>query len=149
MLVFLVLSQRTDLILITKKFFFSISVQLGWFPLLWSPAYWSISLYNIIYCQFLLVYFLFWVEVILQICLVTLYIALNFSLWLSILLPNLLRIFMIITLNSLLGKLLISTSHSSFGVLSHSLIWNIFLCFFILPNFLCLFICIWYISYSS
>ena len=49
---------------------------------------------------------------------------------------------MIIILNSLLGKLLISTSPSSFPrVLSYSFMWNIFL-FFILPNSLCLYLSI-------
>ena len=57
-------------------------------------------------------------------------------------------IFMIITLNSLFGKFLITISCCSFSdVLSCSFVWNVFLCLFILPN--SLFICIMYINYVS
>ena len=42
---------------------------------------------------------------------------------------------MVISFNSLLGRLLISTLlSSSSGVLSCSFVWNIFLCHLILPN---------------
>ena len=52
-------------------------------------------------------------------------------------------IFIIMTLNSLLDRLLISTSFNSFSeVLSYSFIWNILFCLLILPNSLCVFLCI-------
>ena len=55
-----------------------------------------------------------------------------------------LNIFAISTLNSLLGRLPISTLlNSSFGVLSYLFIWNMFLCCLILPHLLLLFLCIW------
>ena len=47
------------------------------------------------------------------------------SLCSSILLSSSLNSFMIITLNSLLGRLIISCSFSSSGILSHSFLWNI------------------------
>ena len=49
---------------------------------------------------------------------------LTFPLCSSILLPSSLNIFMIITLNFLLGRLLVSTSFSSSGILSYSFTWN-------------------------
>ena len=57
---------------------------------------------------------------------------------------------MTITLNSLSDRLLISVLFSSFPeVLSCSFDWNIFFCLLILPNSLCLFLCIRCISYLS
>lgn len=48
---------------------------------------------------------------------------------------------MIITLNSFLGILLISSLLiSCSGVLAYSFVWNIFLCHLLLPNPLCLFL---------
>ena len=55
--------------------------------------------------------------------------------------PSSLSTFMISTLNSFLGILLISTLLISyFGVLCYSFVWNIFLCLLILPNPLSLFL---------
>ena len=54
---------------------------------------------------------------------------------------------MIVTLNSLWCLLLISISFHPFSeALSFSFIWNIFLSLLILPNSLCLFLCIRYIT---
>ena len=67
----------------------------------------------------------------------------NFSLCSSNHFLNSLNIFMIITLNSLLDRFLISTSlSSSSGSLSYVFIWNTFLCHLGLPNLLFLFLCI-------
>ena len=72
----------------------------------------------------------------------------NFSLCLSSLLSSSLNI-LIITLNSLLGRLFISTSLSFSVVLYCSFIWNIFLCCLIFLNLLFLFLCIWKVIYIS
>ena len=60
--------------------------------------------------------------------------------------------FMIVILNSLLAILLISISLRSLAMIwSYSSIWDIFLCLLILPNSLCLFLCVRkdnYVSYT-
>ena len=59
-------------------------------------------------------------------------------------------IFLILVLNSLSGRLLIFIPLKSFSeVLPCSFVWNILLCFFILPDPLFLFLCIRQISYIS
>lgn len=57
---------------------------------------------------------------------------------------------MAITLDHLLGRLLISLLFSSFSeVLSCSFDWTMFLCILILPSSLYLFLCVRYISFAS
>ena len=66
---------------------------------------------------------------------------LKFTLCSSILLLSSVSIFIIIALNSFLGRLLISTSLSSFSdIMSCSFVWNTLLCLLILPNSLCFFL---------
>ena len=75
---------------------------------------------------------------------------LKFLLCSFIILPSLVGIFMIITLNYLSGRLLIFISLMSFaGDLSCSLVWNVFLCLLILSDYLCLSTCIRQNTYFS
>ena len=116
MLVCLMLSQRSlklsSFLFTLFSFFCSVSVI---------STTLSSSLPNcfshIIYCWFFLMYF-YLIYCVLDLCLVLLYIfsllkTSNFSLCSFILLLSSLNIFMIITLNSLLGRLPVSTSLSS------------------------------------
>lgn len=66
---------------------------------------------------------------------------LNISLCLTIHDLSSLSIFMIVILNSLFSRLLISISLSSSGIFPF--VWNIFLCHFMSPNLLFLFVCVW------
>ena len=123
-----------------KKKAFSFLFSLGdWKTLLCLSVHWSVPLYHLICCWFLLVYFFLLVIVSFALFgsplyFLTLLEASTFSLSLSSFCPSSLRTFVIIALDSLLGRSLISTLLSSFGVLSYSFIWNIFLCHFILPD---------------
>ena len=74
---------------------------------------------------------------------------LSFSQCSFILLPSSFSIFMIIALNSLSGRLLISILLSSVsGGLSYSFIWSTFSCHLTLPNTLCLFVCRMQVGYT-
>ena len=66
-----------------------------------------------------------------------------------ILLPSLLNIFTVIALETLPGRLLISTLLLSSGLLLCSIIWNMFLCHLILPNSLFLLLFIRWNAYVS
>ena len=74
----------------------------------------------------------------------------NFLLYAWILFPGSWIIFVIITLNSLLGRLPVSMSLSCFyGVLSCSFVWNIILCHLLLSKVLFVFLCMWKVSYVT
>ena len=73
----------------------------------------------------------------------------NFLRYAWILFPGSWIIFMIITLNSLLGRLPISMSLSFYGVLSCSFIWNIILCHLLLSKIPFVFLRMWKVSYVS
>ena len=120
MLIHLMLSWRS-LKSLSSLFFFLFSVQLGWFALLWLPVCRSIPRYHLI-CWFQSSVFFFQLySSTLSLFYIFSNSLLNFSLCSSILLSSL-SIFMIFTLNSLLGRLFISTSFSSSsGILSFSL----------------------------
>ena len=78
---------------------------------------------------------------------------LTFSLCSSILLMSSVSIFISVTLNCFSGKLIwiIFAFIPRFisETLSYSLLWNIFFCLLIYPNFLCLFLCVRWITYVS
>ena len=121
-LVCLALSQRSSKLDAFIFPFFS-SVQCWWFPLLSSSSV-TIVLYHLVY-YWLLVYFSF-------LSLYTHFALEFFDHW------------------TLLGRLPIPTSlHSSSGALYCSFFWNMLLCHLILPQFLFLFLFIWYIGFVS
>lgn len=112
---------------------FPFSVRLQWFPLFCLPAHWSIPLYHLIYCWFPLEYFLLLFSSALFGSLY--FLTLRWKSHYAHPFFSLVCIFTVITLNSVSGRLRMSTSFSSFSkVMSHSFTWNTFLCL-ILPNF--------------
>ena len=130
--------------------FFLFYVQFQCFPLICFLAHWSSVLSNIV----LIPSNLFLISVILHFYLVLFYIFcllknFSFSLCSSNLFPSSLNIFVIITfMNSLLDRLHISTSLSSFSVvLSFFFVLKKCFCCLILPNFLFLFLCTWWVVY--
>ena len=115
------------------------------------PSHPLLLLCHLAVCWFLLLYF--FISVIIFLISARLFFVFsnsllktsNFSFCASILLSSSLIIFAITTLNSLLGRLSISTLLSSSSeVLSYSCVWNMFLCCIILPELLFVFLCIWW-----
>ena len=97
--------------------FIFFSVWHWWFPLLCLPAPWFIPLYLPSYCFLLLVYFSFQLLYSSYLDVLNYFLFLkknsDFSLCASILLMNSFFTFIIITMNSILGRLLASNSLSS------------------------------------
>ena len=132
------LSRKSPQVLFKKiLFLFFCSVKLGWFPLICLLYHWSILLFNLIYFDSLLCFLICFLIIVFFSSYLFFFLkysdcSLKFLLCSSILL----RSVMIITLN-ILGRFLISISHSSFSeLLSYSFVWNVFLCFPVLPGLL-------------
>ena len=112
--------------------------------------------YHLVYCCFLLVYFLFqllYSSPLFSCSLCFLFVKKNsdFSLSLCIhFLPNSFPHLYDPTVNFFSGRLPVSSSlSSSFGVLSFSFIWNIFLWCLILSMLVFVFLCVWQLCYLS
>ena len=143
MLACLILSHKyLKLIFTFSQFFFYLLLWLDDSIALYSGSL-ILSLFHLVCYWTLLVYFSLQ---LCDFCLVLPYILYLFVkvliLYLPILLPNLVSIFMTITLNSLSGKLLISILLRFFLRYYFVFAWNIFFCFFIFLHPLCWFLCI-------
>ena len=144
----LVLFQRSLKLSSCLFYFFLFSALLQWFPLLCLPAHWSISVYHQINSLFLLVYLKNFSAVSFRAVwffFISSQPLLNFFLCSSYLLLNSLSMFPNIILNSLVGRLTISTSlSSSSGVLSCSFLWGL-----ILASLRFLFLCVCWVGHVS
>ena len=142
-LVCLMLSKRSLKVSSFLNSFLS-SVQFMRFSLLCLPDHWFVPLYHLIYCWFLLGYFL--ILAIVFFCYVWFFFIFSNSVEILTVFihssPKFIEHFIFIILNTLSDILLFSTSlHFFSGILLCFFIWNILLCL-IFPILCCLLLCV-------